>query len=104
MRVWLDDLRAAPPGWVRVRTPEEAIALLETGDVTEISLDHDLGLFDGERERTGYDVVAWLEWKVAVEGFVPPGTISVHSANAVAAERMEAGIEAIRRLSRDRPA
>jgi hypothetical protein len=30
------------------------------GHVTELSLDHDLGLTDGERELTGYDVVLWL--------------------------------------------
>jgi hypothetical protein len=34
-----------------VRTPAEAIELLESGEVTELSLDHDLGLIDGERER-----------------------------------------------------
>jgi hypothetical protein len=29
MRVYLDDERTTPPGWVRVFWPEEAIALLE---------------------------------------------------------------------------
>ena len=102
MRVWLDDLREAPPGWVRVRTPEEAIALLETGDVTEISLDHDLGLLDGERERTGYDVLLWLEREVA-EGrwLIPLPEISVHSANPVGRKRMEQAIASIRRLLGD---
>jgi hypothetical protein len=38
-------------------TPAEAINLLRTGRVTELSLDHDLGLLSGERELTGYDVV-----------------------------------------------
>ena len=102
MRVWLDDVRPPhpePEGWVWVRTPAEAIELLETGEVCELSLDHDLGLIDGGRELTGYDVVLWLERKVATEGFVPPGTIRVHSSNVPAAERMEAGIEAIRRLA-----
>jgi hypothetical protein len=28
--------------------------------VTEISLDHDLGLTEGEREETGYDVLLWM--------------------------------------------
>ena len=42
MRVWLDDQRAAPEGWVHVRTPEEAIELLRGGEVEELSLDHDL--------------------------------------------------------------
>ena len=102
MRVWLDDLREAPAGWVRVTTPEEAIELLRTGEVDAISLDHDLGLLDGERELTGYDVVTWIERAVATEGFVPPRTIRVHSANVSAAAKMERGIDAIRRLA-DRP-
>lgn len=43
MKVYLDDERAAPDGWTRVYWPEEAIELLKTGAVHEISLDHDLG-------------------------------------------------------------
>jgi NAD+-processing family protein with receiver domain len=105
VKVWLDDQRPPsrhPEEWIWVRTPGEAIALLETGSVTELSLDHDLGLFDGERELTGYDVVTWIERAVATEGFVPPDTIRVHSANASAAPKMERGIESIRRLT-ERP-
>jgi hypothetical protein len=83
---------------VHARTSEQAIELLRTGEVTEISLDHDLGLWEGEREVTGYDVILWLERAVATEGFVPPGTIRVHSANPSAASKMERGIAAIRRL------
>jgi hypothetical protein len=102
VRVWLDDLREAPPGWVRVRTPEEAIALLETGEVTEMSLDHDLGLLDGERERTGYDVLLWLEREVAEGRWVSPlPEIRVHSANPVGRARMERAIASIRRLLGD---
>lgn len=43
MRVFLDDERATPEGWVRAYWPDEVIALLETGVVAELSLDHDLG-------------------------------------------------------------
>ncbi len=43
MKVYLDDERIAPDGWRQVRWPEEVIELLETGEVTELSLDHDLG-------------------------------------------------------------
>ena len=102
MKVWLDDRRSPypePDGWVWVRTPAEAIELLRTGEIDAISLDHDLGLLDGERELTGYDVVTWIERAVATEGFVPPRTIRVHSANASAAPKMERGIDAIRRLA-----
>ena len=91
MRVYLDDEREAPAGWHRVYWPEEAIALLSTGNVVEISLDHDLG--DDER-GTGYDVIVWIEEQVALHGMRPP-LIHVHSANSSARERMVRGVEAI---------
>lgn len=91
MRVYLDDERATPKGWVRVYWPAEAIELLETGQVEEISLDHDLG--DDER-GTGYDVVLWIEEAVALRSFKPP-KITVHSANSPARAKMLAGIQAI---------
>lgn len=98
MRVFLDDERATPDGWVRVYWPDEAIALLETGQVDELSLDHDLG--DDER-GTGYDVVLWVEEAVALRGFLPP-RMSVHSANSSARQKMQAGIDAIQALARAR--
>ena len=91
LKVYLDDERETPNGWRRVYWPDEAIELLETGQVKEISLDHDLG--DDER-GTGYDVVLWIEEAVATRAFAPP-TISVHSANSSAREKMERGIAAI---------
>ena len=95
MKVYLDDERDTPPGWTRVYWPDEAIKLLETGRVEEISLDHDLG--DDER-GTGYDVVLWIEEAVVVHGFQPP-KMSVHSANSSAREKMERGIEQILKLA-----
>jgi hypothetical protein len=65
MRVYLDDERATPPGWVRVFWPDEAIALLETGQVDELSLDHDLG---DDQRGTGCDVVLRVEEAVALRG------------------------------------
>ena len=91
MKVFLDDERSTPEGWVRVYWPDEAIALLQTGEVTEISLDHDLG---DDARGTGYDVVLWVEEAVHLQGFVPP-RMHVHSANSPARVRMLAGIAAI---------
>jgi hypothetical protein len=93
MKVFLDDERSTPPGWRRVYWPDEAIALLETGIVEEISLDHDLG---DDGRGTGYDVVLWIEEAVALRGFQPP-KMTVHSANSSARIKMEAGIAAIAR-------
>jgi ribosomal protein S18 acetylase RimI-like enzyme len=91
MRLFLDDERATPEGWVRASWPSEAIALLESGQVEELSLDHDLG--DDER-GTGYDVVLWIEEAVILRGFKPP-KMAVHSANSSARDKMLAGIRSI---------
>lgn len=91
MKLYLDDLRPAPPGWVRVYWPDEAIALLKSGEVTDLSLDHDLG---DDQRGTGYDVLLWIEEAVAVDGFKPP-KITIHSANPAAVKRMEAALAAI---------
>lgn len=96
MRVFLDDERPTPSGWVRVYWPDEAIALLQAGGVEAISLDHDLG---DDQRGTGYDVILWLEEAVALRGFVPPA-ITVHSANPAARAKMLAGIASIQRLAR----
>lgn len=99
MKVYLDDERETPDGWVRVYWPEEAIELLQTGQVEEISLDHDLG--DDDR-GTGYDVVLWVEEQVFLHGFTPP-VIRVHSANTSARAKMERGVQAIMRRSGQHP-
>jgi hypothetical protein len=94
MKVYLDDERATPQGWHRVYWPDEAIELLCSGVVSEISLDHDLG---DDVRGTGYDVVLWIEEAVATRGFRPP-IIRVHSANSSAREKMERGIDAIMQI------
>lgn len=91
MKVFLDDIRKPPAGWKLVRWPDEAIKLLKTGKVREISLDHDLG---DDEKGTGYDVINWIEEQVVTKGFVPP-KITVHSANSSARRKMEQGIRSI---------
>lgn len=94
MKVYLDDERVAPDGWVQTRWPEDVIRLLELGEVTELSLDHDLG---DDAHGTGYDVILWIEFAVATRGFQPP-FIKVHSANTSARIKMESGINSINNL------
>jgi hypothetical protein len=95
MKIFLDDERPTPDGWVRTYWPSEVIALLQTGAVKELSLDHDLG---DDLRGTGYDVIIWIEEAVALRGFIPP-KLYVHSANASAREKMLAGIQSIKMLS-----
>lgn len=95
MKLYLDDERKTPVGWVRVFWPDEAIAWLKTEMVTEISLDHDLG--DDDR-GTGYDVILWIENEVMTNHFISP-KIHIHSANVSARIKMELGIMAINNFS-----
>lgn len=85
VRLWLDDLRPAPPGWVWVKTVPAALALLRRGLVGEVSLDHDLGEDGG---GTGYDVASWIE-EEAFHVRLPRLRWAVHSANPIGRERME---------------
>jgi len=97
MKVYLDDVRDTPEGWVKCLWPSEVIALLKSETVTELSLDHDLG--DDER-GTGYDVLLWLEKAVIMDGLIPPSRIVIHSANASVWTKMKQAIEVIERHSK----
>ena len=98
MKLWLDDIR--PPckhgclGFEWAKTAEEAIAFLKTGKVTFASLDHDLSikatLGDWSGERTGYDVVRWME----DSGAWPVDGVRVHSLNPAGKARMLVPIRA----------
>ena len=106
MKVWLDDdmvskERRTPKGWVRALTYDDAIRFLSTGEVTEISLDYDIADFTHGREMTGADVARWIERKVHMEGFIPP-IMNVHSANSVGRKNMDATIDSIKRVIRER--
>ena len=96
MKVYLDDERVAPEGWVQVRWPDEAIKLLKTGAVTHLSLDHDLG---DDQRGTGYDVLLWIEQEVALYKFIPPDVMQVHSANPAGRKRMLAAIDSIVKIA-----
>jgi len=99
VKVYLDDVRPTPEGWVRCFWPEEVIDLLQTKSVTHLSLDHDLGDIQDET-RNGYRVLLWLEEQVVVHGFPPPRTITVHSDNSSAREKMLRAVASIHRHAR----
>ncbi|HHO58528.1 MAG TPA: hypothetical protein ENJ85_05070 [Oceanithermus profundus] len=58
MKLWLDDRRAAPPGWTWITDVESALQTLRHSDVSEVSLDYDLE--DTDPGRTGAEVIAWV--------------------------------------------
>lgn len=91
MRLWLDDIRMPPDAsWHWVKTSAEALAAL-TSDVTELSLDHDLGGDD-----TAIRVANAIERK-AREGLLNRIVWHVHSANPVGAARLRAAMQGAER-------
>ena len=89
MKLYLDDLRPTPEGWCRCYTAEECMKILQEEEVEVLSLDHDLGT-----DKTGYDVLCWIEWHVFEFGYEPP-EFFLHTANPVGRQRMAQCIQAI---------
>jgi hypothetical protein len=90
-RLWVDDLRPMPAGFdYHARETADAIDLLATDAVVEVSLDHDLGDEDG---GTGYEIAKWIEerafaWSQGDPSGLSPLRWSIHSQNPVGADRM----------------
>jgi hypothetical protein len=92
MKLWVDDLRPAPDGWAWARTSQEAITIIKDwwNEVEIISLDHDLGGND-----TGYKVLIFIEYAVAIEGYPFTPEIRIHTSNPAGREKMEAAVTSI---------
>jgi hypothetical protein len=98
-KLWHDDIRRPPDeSWQWARTNEKAIEILRHGDVTEVSLDHDLGLEDADPDAegayrrvgsspdgTGADLARWM-----CEHGLVPATVAVHSWSRAGAEAIVA--------------
>jgi hypothetical protein len=89
IKVWLDDdlvYRPAPEGWIHVTTAPQAIEYLRTGNVVELSLDHDLG--DDQEFGRGVDVVDFLCEQQFNNTPCWPKTIHLHTANSYGRDSM----------------
>ena len=94
IKLWLDDIRPMPEGFTHwAKTADEAIELLRTGEVTEISFDHDLG---PETAGTGYDVAKFIEEQAHL-GKSKPVSWRIHSANPVGRTNIEAAMKSAER-------
>lgn len=84
MKLWLDDIRTPPPGWVWAKSSAAAIELLKHNDVREISFDHDLG-----GEDTARRVILWI----CENNFCFPPICYIHSANPIGRDWMQGMID-----------
>lgn len=91
--LWIDDERPVPEkllaaGWCWARNFHEAVLKLEIMNFIEISVDHDLASFYGNKEMTGRDILWWLVARKQ-KGEYTPRVIKVHSANPVGGREMK---------------
>lgn len=105
MKLYIDDLRPCPEGWTLARTVTEAIRILATQDVTEVSIDHDISHaialnLSPDRSLKGivrpypcgetFEPVAYfLREKYGKLTIPERPKITIHSANAIGANRIQ---------------
>lgn len=90
MKIFLDDVRPCPDGYdAHVKTAQGAIDLIKNGNVSLISLDHDLG---PDEAGTGYDVALFIE-EAAYRKTIKPLHWQIHSANPVGIQNMRKALE-----------
>ena len=89
MKLWIDDVRPAPEGYVWRKSVNEAIDLLSDlinfgiDDIEVIDIDHDAGDYASD----GGDYIKLLDWLEETGCNYP---IRIHSANVVGRQNMEA--------------
>lgn len=99
MKLWIDDVREPPDGYVWLKSVNKAIETFfvytasyvggnEQHKITLIDLDHDAGIFATD----GGDYIKFLDWleenSRTFDGYIPP--IRIHSMNPVGRENMRA--------------
>lgn len=92
MKLWIDDLRPAPDGWVWAKTSNEALEIIGKTllkNIELISFDHDLGGDD-----TAVPIVNYIEERVVQFGDPAP-LMLVHSQNPVGRDNLKRAIRAI---------
>ena len=90
-KVFVDDMREIPPGWIGCRTVSETISILATLPVSEISLDHDILAARGNNslyQALATETFRGIAYYIAA---MPPEKrpkVRIHTANAGAAQTM----------------
>jgi hypothetical protein len=93
VKVWLDDERKAPPGYIHFTNVSDLKKFYKKNHnkIDKMSLDHDLG----DNVPTGYDFMLWLEEMIFYDIFQNMPKIKVHSANPIGKKKMLQSIKSL---------
>ena len=86
MKLWIDDVRPAPSGYISCKSTNVAKRIIELQElegepITLIDVDHDAGVY----AKDGGDYIRLLDWLEETSRDYP---IRIHSANPVGRENM----------------
>ena len=93
MKLWIDDVRTSPPGYVWIKTVDEAKRYIQTyssrvdfdnnvvDEIELIDIDHDAGIY----QSFGGDYIKLLDWFEETGKKYP---IRIHSMNPVGVQNM----------------
>ena len=94
LKLWVDDVRLPPSGWIWAKDYAEAMLYIRSGTISQISLDHDLG---EASKKTGYDIACQIE-ALAQQGLIPPMIWAVHSANPIGKQRIISALQSAQKF------
>ena len=91
MKIWVDDLREVPKGYIGTKSVNETISLIEKLEkegeqIDLLDLDHDLG----DYVTQGGDAIRILDYLAEKGTFYP---VAIHTANPVGRANMERMIQ-----------
>ena len=115
-KLWLDDRRQHPDGWVRAYTAPEAIKLLSSEYFDEVSLDHDLGACTNCTRAAGWDmqpaecshngnghqVIDWIEEQAFLNDEFRIPIVNIHTDNGARRVTMALAQRSIDRIRNNR--
>lgn len=90
MKLYVDDIRACPEGWIPARTVTEAIRTLATLPIQEVSLDHDIACYlkrgqEHTSEETFEPVARYLALMLQTGAKIQ---VRIHTSNYPAGDKM----------------
>jgi len=88
MKLFVDDIRRYPDDWILARTVSEAIRILDTLSVEEISLDHDIACYhlDGSQHSSNETFEPVARFIVRLPKEQQPKIVYIHTANPYGAD------------------
>lgn len=87
MKLFVDDLRECPKGWLLARTITEAIRYLHQFNFEVVSLDHDI-VDPNTKRRDGFSVETFEPVAYHLSLMNPRPKVLIHTSNFTAGQRM----------------